>query len=93
MISMSMDRCSDLLNPLLVIDILYRFLAACGVDGVKTDVQASIDELDNGADRQRISVAYQNAFKFASTKHFNRRSIYCSCNHLPHFPNAIITLS
>ncbi|KAF8475802.1 glycoside hydrolase superfamily [Kalaharituber pfeilii] len=58
-------------------DDFYRFLLDCGVDGTKTDVQASIDELDNGADRQRISKAYQDAFKLASLKHFSRKAIYC----------------
>ncbi|KAF8430254.1 glycoside hydrolase superfamily [Tirmania nivea] len=58
-------------------DDFYSFLADCGVDGVKTDVQASLDELDNGADRYRISNAYQDAFKLASMKHFGRKVIYC----------------
>lgn len=58
-------------------NVIHSFLSDCGVDGVKTDVQASLDELDNGADRQRISRAYQDAFKLASMKHFSRQVIYC----------------
>ncbi|RPB21592.1 raffinose synthase Sip1 [Terfezia boudieri ATCC MYA-4762] len=58
-------------------DDFYKFLADCGVDGVKADVQASLDELDRGVDRYRITIAYQDAFKLASMNHFGRKVIYC----------------
>ncbi|KAF8416797.1 glycoside hydrolase superfamily [Terfezia claveryi] len=58
-------------------DDFYKFLADCGVDGVKADVQASLDELDRGVDRHRITKAYQDAFKLASMNHFGRKVIYC----------------
>ncbi|KAI5808538.1 glycoside hydrolase superfamily [Peziza echinospora] len=55
----------------------YNFLSSCGIDGVKTDVQASLDELDDGTARQAIGRAYQDAFKLSSLKYFGRKVIYC----------------
>lgn len=54
-----------------------RFLVASGVDAVKCDVEATIDEFDDGAVRQRLGRAYQDAFKLYSLKWFSRRVIYC----------------
>lgn len=54
-----------------------RFLVSSGVDAVKCDVEATIDEFDDGAVRQRLGRAYQDAFKLYSLKWFSRRVIYC----------------
>jgi len=90
MISTSMDDYLTFPQSAVGTDIFNRFLADCGVDGVKTDVQASLDELDNGADRYRITKAYQDTFKLASMNHFGRKVIYCLFN--PHFtfPNPML---
>lgn len=56
---------------------LSSFLAESGVDGVKCDVQCAIDELDEPHVRHAVSRAYQDAFKLASLKHFQRKVIYC----------------
>ncbi|KAI5803810.1 glycoside hydrolase superfamily [Geopyxis carbonaria] len=55
----------------------YKFLTDSGVDSVKCDVQASLDEFDEAADRQSLGYAYQNAFKVNSLSHFAGRVIYC----------------
>lgn len=54
-----------------------RFLVSSGVDAVKCDVEATIDEFDDGTVRQRLGRAYQDAFKLYSLKWFSRRVIYC----------------
>ncbi|KAH0610344.1 uncharacterized protein H6S33_011871 [Morchella sextelata] len=61
----------------------YEFLVGAGVDSVKCDNQAAIDEFDDGTVRQRLSRAYQDAFKLHSLKWFSRKVIYCM-EHSPY---------
>ncbi len=66
-------------------DDFYRYLDSQGISVVKTDAQASADEISQAApeDRRTIWRSYANAFKKASTKWFQRRVIYC----MSHVPN------
>lgn len=86
MISIGMLKCSAQHFDCTVNTYISSFLSSCGVDGVKADVQCSLDELDNSADRQRIGRAYQDAFKLASLKHFSRNVIYCMYFMYPVYP-------
>lgn len=59
---------------------ISRFLADCGIDAVKADVQSAINELDNGEDRARLTMPYESALKSSARKHFENKVIYCMCH-------------
>src|SRR5690606_34106808 len=71
--------------------IIFSFLSESGVDGVKCDVQCSINELDNPRDRLAVTKAYQDAFKLASLKHFGRKVIYCMAMQPYIMQNALLS--
>lgn len=70
-----------------------RFLVSSGVDAVKCDVEATIDEFDDGAVRQRLGRAYQDAFKLYSLKWFSRRVIYCKSAIAPNIRILVTDIS
>lgn len=55
----------------------YQFLASCGVDGVKTDAQFMLDDLQSAKDRRAMITAYQDAWTIAHLRHLGARAISC----------------
>ncbi|ROT39552.1 raffinose synthase Sip1 [Sodiomyces alkalinus F11] len=58
-------------------DDFYRFLASCGVDGVKTDAQFMLDTWVSAAARRDLTAAYLDAWTIASLRHFSIKAISC----------------
>jgi raffinose synthase Sip1-like protein len=56
---------------------LYRFLQSCGVDGVKTDSQNSLDDIQEAQDRRTMIKAYQDAWTLQGMRHIQARQISC----------------
>jgi hypothetical protein len=56
----------------------YAFLRACGVDGVKTDAQMAIDEIQDAPDRRTLIKAYQDAWTLEGLRYLGARQISCS---------------
>jgi len=55
----------------------YSFLSSSGVDGVKTDAQFMLDDLQSARDRRRMIQAYQDAWTVAHLRHLGSRAISC----------------
>jgi hypothetical protein len=53
------------------------FLQSCGVDGVKTDSQNSLDEINQAQDRRTMIKAYQDAWCLQGLRHLGARQISC----------------
>ncbi|KAI0474025.1 glycoside hydrolase family 36 protein [Xylariaceae sp. FL0804] len=58
-------------------DDFYRFLSACGVEGVKTDVQYMLDTLVSARHRRGLTSAYLDGWAIAALRHFGLRAISC----------------
>lgn len=58
-------------------DDFYRFLAACGVDGVKTDAQFMMDAWSSARARRELTGAYADAWAVAAMRHLQARAISC----------------
>lgn len=65
-------------------DDFYRFLASCGVDGVKTDAQFVLDTWVGSTARRELTDAYLDAWTIASLRYFGNRAISCM-SQVPHF--------
>jgi hypothetical protein len=63
-------------------DDFYRFLYNSGVDSVKCDYQAALEEFNKGTDRMRLGQAYQDALKINGLKYLSGRVLYCM-SHVP----------
>ncbi len=62
-------------------DSFHRTLAACGIDGVKVDNQATVEGLATGqGGRVRLYAAYRTALETSVNKHFGGRLINCMSN-------------
>lgn len=58
-------------------DDFYAFLAAAGVDSVKTDAQFFLDLLLHAPDRRALMQEYQDAWTVAHLRHLGSRAISC----------------
>ena len=58
-------------------DDFYRFLADCGVDGVKTDAQFMVDTWVSAKARSELIHTYLDAWTIASLRHFSNHVISC----------------
>ncbi|KAI1267597.1 glycoside hydrolase family 36 protein [Xylariaceae sp. FL1019] len=58
-------------------DDFYRFLASCGIDGVKTDAQFKIDTWASAKLRRELTLPYLDAWTLSSLRHFHYRVISC----------------
>ena len=58
-------------------DDFYRFLVSCGIDGVKTDAQFTIDTWVSASARRDLITTYQDAWNLASLRHFSAKVISC----------------
>jgi hypothetical protein len=56
---------------------IYSFLQSCGVDGVKTDSQNSLDDIQEAQDRRTMIKAYQDAWNLQGLRHLQARQISC----------------
>lgn len=54
-----------------------RFLADCGVDGIKTDSINSLDDLKDATNRRTMINQYQDAWTIAGLRHLGARLISC----------------
>ncbi|KAF2664962.1 glycoside hydrolase [Microthyrium microscopicum] len=55
----------------------YKFLQSCNVDGVKTDSQNSLDDLQHAPDRRTMQKSYQDAWILAGLRYLGARQIGC----------------
>jgi len=55
----------------------YRFLASCGIDGVKTDVQSFMDRWTLAEARRDLITEYLDAWTIASLRYFRMQVISC----------------
>ncbi|CAI4218647.1 unnamed protein product [Parascedosporium putredinis] len=55
----------------------YRFLALCGVDGVKTDAQYMVDTLTSASSRRELTNAYLDSWNIVSLRYFGDKAISC----------------
>ncbi|EFX00759.1 raffinose synthase protein [Grosmannia clavigera kw1407] len=58
-------------------DDFYRFLAAAGIDGVKTDAQFMTDTWLSARARRRLAPAYEAAWTVAGLRHLQARAVSC----------------
>lgn len=58
-------------------DDFYRFLASCGIDGVKTDAQFMVDTWVSAKARTELTHTYLDAWTIASLRHFSSHVISC----------------
>ncbi|KLU87858.1 seed imbibition protein [Magnaporthiopsis poae ATCC 64411] len=58
-------------------DDFYRFLAASGVNAVKTDTQSFLDYPEHAEDRSVLTASYQTAWRSALVRHFDGKAIAC----------------
>ena len=76
-----------LIDPLKVDEFyndLHGYLASCGVDGVKVDVQCLLDTLGSGyGGRVSLTKRFQEALEESVAKNFGRNILICSmsCNN------------
>ena len=56
---------------------MASFLQSCGVDGVKTDSQNSLDDIQEAPDRRSMIKAYQDAWMLQGLRYLNARQISC----------------
>lgn len=54
-----------------------RFLQSCGVDGVKTDAQMMLDDVQDAPDRRTIIKSYQDAWTLEGLRYLSARQISC----------------
>ncbi|CCG82303.1 putative Raffinose synthase protein Sip1 [Taphrina deformans PYCC 5710] len=72
-------------------DDFYSFLAGEGISVVKCDVQAMPDDISHSLPSDRLIWRdYQDAFKLASLRHFDRRVIYCMSHVSDIFLHALL---
>ena len=55
----------------------YAFLLSCGITGVKTDFQSTLDLLSRTPDRRDFTYSYQSAWTEAHLNHFAGKAISC----------------
>ncbi|KAL2891472.1 putative galactinol--sucrose galactosyltransferase 1 [Ceratocystis lukuohia] len=55
----------------------YSFLSSCGIDGVKTDAQYTLDIFNTSQDRRSLGKAYQDAWSLACLRWFSNKAISC----------------
>ena len=58
-------------------DDFYRFLSSAGITGVKTDVQFSLDLLEDTPDRRSFTQTYQSAWTQAYLRYLSGKAISC----------------
>ncbi len=58
-------------------DDFYRFLASCGIDGVKTDAQFMVDTWVPAKARRELIKTYQDAWTISSLRYFSNKAISC----------------
>ncbi|KAK8851880.1 raffinose synthase Sip1 [Apiospora arundinis] len=58
-------------------DEFYRFLSDCGIDGVKTDAQFTIDTWVSAKHRRELTKTYLDAWMISSLRHFSIKAISC----------------
>lgn len=61
----------------------YRFLADCGIDGVKTDVQSYLEMVNEASARRDNRTSYLDGWTVAHLRHFSGRAI-SSMSSTPH---------
>lgn len=64
-------------------DDFYRFLADCGIDGVKTDAQFMIDTIESAKHRRELTNPYLDAWMISSLRYFSIKAISCM-SQTPH---------
>ncbi|ETS81264.1 hypothetical protein PFICI_06266 [Pestalotiopsis fici W106-1] len=64
-------------------DDFYRFLADCGIDGVKTDAQFMIDTIESAKYRRELTNPYLDAWMISSLRYFSIKAISCM-SQTPH---------
>ncbi|KAI0171635.1 raffinose synthase Sip1 [Pestalotiopsis sp. NC0098] len=64
-------------------DDFYRFLADCGIDGVKTDAQFMIDTIESAKHRRELTNTYLDAWMISSLRYFSIKAISCM-SQTPH---------
>jgi hypothetical protein len=61
---------------------LHSYLASCGVDGVKVDVQNLIETLGSGVGgRVSLTRCYQEALEQSIARNFKDNNLICSMSH------------
>lgn len=55
----------------------YSFLSDCGIDSVKTDVQAMLDAWTSASARRDLLYKYLDSWSLAALKYFSMRTISC----------------
>ncbi|KAK8121986.1 hypothetical protein PG984_010656 [Apiospora sp. TS-2023a] len=55
----------------------YKFLSDCGIDGVKTDAQFTIDTWVSAKHRRELTKTYLDAWMISSLRHFSIKAISC----------------
>jgi Raffinose synthase or seed imbibition protein Sip1 len=61
----------------IINSFIVSFLQSCGVDGVKTDSQNSLDDIQEAQDRRTMIKAYQDAWNLQGARHLGAKQISC----------------